>query len=508
MIKRNVRRSASVSVSLAPESLESRRLMAAVFDSGGFESPRYTTGPLEGQDPLGPWLQDTTVGGVAQVRSELVESGQQAVRMVRPEAPGGDTRYGVTKPVTPAGVLNIIRISWDMNVAPNQQEDVPFGPFFGVEAYDASVTPLAPRLAGSLGVDATTGDVLFQDGTTGFLTEAGFNVQLGEWNHFTLELNYDTDAYTVYVNGDDKATTGFVDDGIVGFTDAPLAALAATAQSLPVATGTAFFDNYVIELDAANPQAPPRVNQVFVSSTEWTQSFKNYLEEKGYGDEVYGYSVTARDQLNELPWVNLDEVSIRFSEGVVVDASDLEIRGVNVPEYALDPTAFRYDAATRTATWRLANGVKFNNDRIVLDLNGDAPAGVKDPQGNFLDGEWRNPGGPGLSDGDLFPSGDGTAGGDFRFRINVLAGDTERDGIVLARDYSEVKRRFFSSADGSTTGSAPYSLYHDTDGSGIILARDYSEVKKRFFNTLPVGEPTGFSSSLVRREDGANMLPA
>ena len=136
------------------------------------------------------------------------------------------------------------------------------------------------------------------------------------------------------------------------------------------------------------------------------------------------------------------------------------------------------------------------------------PACVKDPQGNLLDGEWRNPGGPGLSDGDRFPSGDGTAGGDFRFRINVLAGDTERDGIELARDYSEVKRRFFSSADGSTTGSAPYSLYHDTDGSGIILARDYSEVKKRFFNTLPVGEPTGFSSSLVRREDGANMLPA
>ena len=31
---------------IVPERLESRRLLAAVYDSGGFESPRFTTGQL------------------------------------------------------------------------------------------------------------------------------------------------------------------------------------------------------------------------------------------------------------------------------------------------------------------------------------------------------------------------------------------------------------------------------------------------------------------------------
>jgi hypothetical protein len=497
--RRSTRASARHHGLVATEKLEPRQLMAAVFDSGGFESPRYTTGPLEGQDLLGPWQEDNATAGIARIQTDVVQSGQQAVRMVRPGAPDGDTRYGVVKPIVPNGVLNTIRVSWDMNVPQNAQANVPFGPFFGVEGYDGTV-PTHPQLAGSLGVDATTGDVLYQDGTTGFLTETGFNVHLGEWNHFTLELNYTTKTYTVFVNGDDKATTGFVDDGVVGFTDAPLAALAATAESKPFATGAAYFDNYVIDIDAQNPNQPPAVNAVYVSGSSWSQDFKDYIQDKGYGSAQYGYAIPASDQLNELPWMNLNQVSIRFSENVKVDFEDLQIRGVNVPVYTLDPAGFHYDANTRTATWRLANGQSFDHDRILLDLDGDSPNGVADPQGNLLDGEWNNPGGPNISPGDQFPSGDGQAGGDFRFRMNVLAGDTERDGIVLANDYSEVKKRFFTSTKNETSDTGHYDIFHDIDGSGIILAFDYSEVKKRFFNTLPSGEPAGstFGTSSIR----------
>jgi hypothetical protein len=486
---------------VAPERLEPRRLMAAVFDSGGFESPRYTTGPLETQDPLGPWQEDNATAGIARVQTDVVASGQQAVRLARPAAYDGDTRYGVVKPVVPNGVLSIIRVSWDMNVPQNNQAGVPFGPFFGVEAYDASLTPTHPQLAGSLGVDATTGDVLYQDGTTGFLTETGFNVRLGEWNHFTLELNYNTRQYTVFVNGDDKATTGFVDDAVVGFTDAPLAALAATADSLGTATGNAYFDNYVIDIETESARSAPVVNAVYVSGSSWSSDFLDYMEDKGYGDDQYGFAVPANDQLNELPWMNLNQVSIRFSEQVHVDANDLQIRGVNVPNYTLDQAAFHYDANPRTATWRRANGQTFNNDRILLDLDGDLPNGVTDLQGNLLDGDWNNPGGPNLSPGDSFPSGDGTAGGDFRFRMNVLAGDTERDGSVLANDFSEVKKRFFTSTREPANDRATYDIFHDIDGSGQILAFDYSEVKKRFFNTLPSGEPAGstFGTASITR---------
>ena len=504
MISRRKTLTASSHRVIVPERLEARRLLAAVYDSGGFESPRFTTGPLEGQDVLGPWLQDGTTTGVAQVRSEVVSTGEQAVRMVRQASTTGDTRYGVVKPVTPAGVLQIIRVSWDMNVPQNTQ-GIDFGPFFGVEAYDASVNPLAPLLAGSLGVDATTGDVLYQDGTTGFLTESGFNVQFGAWNHFTLELNYEAKTYTIYVNGDDKATTTFVDNAIA-FTDAPLAALAATADTRPTATGTAYFDNYVIDIEALVPEAqnPPRVNQVYLSSSEWTPAFKQYLEDHGFGDDQYGFAIPDRDQLNELPWVNLNQVSIRFSEQVQVDPNDLQIRGVNVPNYTTNAASFTYNAATRTATWTLIAGQRFNNDRILLDLDGDAPNGVKDTDGNLLDGEWQNPGGPNFSEGDRFPSGNGQPGGDFRFRINVLAGDVDRNGVVVASDFSDVKRKFFSSTTNELSGPNRYSVFHDVDGDGRIVAADYSAVKRRFFNTLPQGEPSGalvtFSKSPVRED--------
>ena len=48
-----------------------------------------------------------------------------------------------------------------------------YGPFFGVDTYDADVNPY---VLGSLGVDAKTGDVLYQLQGTGDLTDTGFLV--------------------------------------------------------------------------------------------------------------------------------------------------------------------------------------------------------------------------------------------------------------------------------------------------------------------------------------------
>ena len=80
---------------------------------------------------------------------------------------------------------------------------------------------------------------------------------------------------------------------------------------------------------------------------------------------------------------------------------------------------------------------------------------------------------------------------------------------MLARDHSQIRKKFFKFTTRPVTGTdADYSPWHDVDGSGSILARDYAEVKKRFFNALPAGEPTGFSSSLVRREDAIDALLA
>ena len=48
-----------------------------------------------------------------------------------------------------------------------------------------------------------------------------------------------------------------------------------------------------------------------------------------------------------------------------------------------------------------------------------------------LDGEWAN-----ASAGESYPSGNGTAGGDFSFRINLLGGDVSGDGQINALDLS------------------------------------------------------------------------
>jgi hypothetical protein len=219
---------------------------ATVFDSGGFEAPRYITGELSGQDTQGPWLKDAGTG-IAVVQTAVKQSGAQAVQFTRPAAATGDTRYGVLKPLTPTGSLQILRVNWDMNVTQANVANVPFGPFLGVEGYDAFNDD--PKLIGSLGVDATTGDILYQD-EDGFFAETGVLAPFGQWNHYTLEMNYTNHQYTVYFNGAPLATSQFVDNelGITAFTDAPLAALAATFESISTATGTAYFDNYGIEI--------------------------------------------------------------------------------------------------------------------------------------------------------------------------------------------------------------------------------------------------------------------
>ena len=223
----------------------------------------------------------------------------------------------------------------------------------------------------------------------------------------------------------------------------------------------------------------PAVQQVYLSGSQWQPAFRQFLQGRGTGSATYGYAIPDESEQSDiLPWVNLDQVSITFTTDVQVDASDLRVRGLNVASYLLDDAAFRYDAPARTATWRLAGGAAFGNDRIVIDLDGDSPDGVN-TAGEFLDGDWINPVGE-AAGGDAWPSGDGTAGGDFRFRVNVLPGDVNRSGGVLANDFSEVKQRFFAN-----TGSPNYSAFHDVDGSGSILANDFSEVKRRFFNRLP-----------------------
>ena len=464
------------------EPLEARRLFAVVFDSEGFEAPRYEPGPLEGQDPIGPWQKDTARTGVATVQSTVVQSGDQAVAMTRPAAPNGDTRYAVRELVVPDQDLNVIRVNWDMNVPANAAQGADFGPFFGVEAYDEvpEGTPASgqPLLIGSLGVDATTGDVLYQDGSTGVFVETGFDVNFGQWYHFTLELDYTTDTYTVYVDGVPRGSTGFVDDGVTGFTDAPLAALAATAQSRATATGLAYFDNYRIDIDSVQ-SSPARIQEVYVGGTQWTDQFKEYLEEKDLGDEVFGYRVDNLAPNATLPWINTNQIVLRYSSAPT---------GAGIPQQGLVLDGVRSD-------YVVVGVAQLSPQTYVLRL--DRPLGSL-------------PGGG--QDGDrvrLTVPASGPMGSSYNLTLNVLQGDADRRGGVVTSfgDLSFVRARLNRSTENPGTSGATYTPWADVTADGVITSfADLAAVRARLNDRLPDG--TASASALFSAERVAAELLA
>ena len=228
----------------------------------------------------------------------------------------------------------------------------------------------------------------------------------------------------------------------------------------------------------AAPHAP-RVTQVYVRSQNWPESFLNYLQAQGLGSNPYGFAVGGgAGQLADLPWTNLDLISVRFDSEVTVGLAHIAVRGVNVPSYGVN--ALSNDLGSHTATFRLTQQVAA--DKLVLDLTGVTGGGMA------LDGEWAS--------GGTFPSGDGTPGGNFRFRMDVLPGNVNGTGSVLADDFSAVKARFFRSTSNPGSGATAYTVFHDVDGSGAILADDFSGVKARFFSSLPGPEPLAFAPAM------------
>ena len=228
------------------------------------------------------------------------------------------------------------------------------------------------------------------------------------------------------------------------------------------------------------PGVPPVVTQVFVGSTAWTATFKNFLAGQRIGDATFGYAVPAgAAQLDELPWGNLDQVSIRFDKPTLALDTDLAVRGVNVPDYPIG--SYDYDEATNTATWTLDRSVR--NDKLMLDLSGGHD-GVVDGAGVPLDGDWVN-------GADAYPSGDGAPAGDLRFRLNVLPGDANRDGRVNAIDWFDLLRRRPRSAANPGSGQFIYTAFYDLSGDGALGVQDLLLIRRNLATILPATEPAG-----------------
>ncbi len=214
---------------------------SAPLDSEGFEP--YAEIPLDGQ--FG-WRQLGTPAGSAAIQSTVVAAGNRAVRVDR--ASGADNWWAVPLGVNaPTGPF--VMVQWQMRVAATGAENGGLGPFMGVQAYDDA---RGFGLLGSLGVDATTMDVLYQRQGDGVIVETGRKVSPDSWYSYAMLLDFGASRFTIYLEHQPLVTNEFVDLHVDGanldcLTDADIVALADQGNSASqLMAGSAYFDNFRI----------------------------------------------------------------------------------------------------------------------------------------------------------------------------------------------------------------------------------------------------------------------
>jgi hypothetical protein len=241
---------------------------SVVLDTHGFEQPYFSTtfnpgtigsynGQLEGQ-PISPpnetWERSMDPGGSQAFVQNTVFApggGTQAVQLNR--AVNSNIRWGVPLSGLPAPGADKIVVAWDMRVEGPAGTNGPidpqqFGPFFGVETYAAPGGGLT--VLGTWGVDATTGEVLYQATGSGAFVAPGPTVAFGVWNTFQLLLDYSTKTYSGFLNGALVVSgIGFVDGAFTTFSDADISGIDAGSNL----AGTAYFDNFTV---SAVPELP------------------------------------------------------------------------------------------------------------------------------------------------------------------------------------------------------------------------------------------------------------
>jgi hypothetical protein len=192
-----------------------------------------------------------------------------------------------------------------------------------------------------------------------------------------------------------------------------------------------------------------------------------------------------------VPWVNVDQIRIAFTEDVTVIEGDLDVYGVNVAEYSI--VGFGYDPGDFIATWTLSGDV--TADKLLLVLDDDVISGSADVAEVLVSStdwplafvNWLGGDGYAIPDGEV----DDPSGGDFRFRINVLPGDADSSEAVNSADVIEIRRKA-----NTAVGGAEYSIYHDVDGSGQINSADVIKTRRLANTSLPVDEPVQPPSAL------------
>jgi len=215
---------------------------------------------------------------------------------------------------------------------------------------------------------------------------------------------------------------------------------------------------------------PPRVTDIIVASSSWTPAMIDAVDGLGRGaGNRLGLSLVGSQQLANLPWNTINRIYVKFDKNVSASfiASNMTLRGTNVANYMTTATLAYGVAGTDIGTISL--GSPLRNDSLLLTLR----TTIVDAGGVALDGEWI--------DSVSLQSGNGTAGGDFNFRIDSLPGDVNNNGSVNTMDIQLVVQN-------QQRGVIPRNLATarlDIDGSGTINTIDMNATSRVRGTVLP-----------------------
>ncbi len=167
----------------------------------------------------------------------------------------------------------------------------------------------------------------------------------------------------------------------------------------------------------------------------------------------------------------LTEVKIGFSEPVTVPTDSVDVwlvSGGTVTGFATS-----YDPATFELTVTFAQPLRDDQVTVVVDYT------IEDVAGNPLDGEILDP------KNAVLPSGNDVNGGQGVFRIRVLQGDANRDGIVDMADETLVDNSL-----NLCDGDPGFDANADLNADGCVDATDANIVTPAIGNQLPATDGT------------------
>lgn len=238
-----------------------------------------------------------------------------------------------------------------------------------------------------------------------------------------------------------------------------------------------------IDIGALERQGEPgegvRVTDVIVSSS--ISLDPDYSFDAIVTDEQDQPQPRTGVQLDRVPIAATDTITIRFTQPIDVttdpqavdDAltlfgTDTQNRPTRVGGATVSPDGLGL-------TWRFSGWAM--GDHYSIRLDADA---ITNESGTHLDGEWTNPINRNVTNlaVSTFPSGDGTAGGDFVFVATLLPGDFNGDGDVDIIDFG-----LFSDGFNAGLVTAGF-LDGDYDGDGDVDIQDFGIFADNFPSDL------------------------